>query len=100
MSYDMRQLSIEELRMLAEAERQMDRGEVPWVRVEGIQDRSLMNPEVMSMLGLVTGQTISWTLFGEILKLNLELLNRQIDYEKAQPLIQEVMSEDKSKKEN
>ena len=38
-------LIIEELRLLAEAERQMDAGEVPWVRVEGASGRASMRPE-------------------------------------------------------
>lgn len=82
-------LTLKDLQLLAECERQMDAGEVPWVRVEGASGRSMMRPEIMEALGLVTGQTISWFLFGEIARLNLEHLRAQIAYENGQKLLAE-----------
>lgn len=82
-------LIIEELRLLAEAERQMDAGEVPWVRVEGASGRASMRPEIMAALGLTTGQTISWFLFGEIARMNLEHCQAQLAYERGQKFLAE-----------
>lgn len=80
--------------MLVEVERQMDRGEVPWVRVEGTSQRSTVRPEVMESLGLEVGQQITWFLYGEILRLNLEHCQQQLAYERSQKLIAEVETED------
>lgn len=75
--------SIEDLRMLAAAEREMDAGKVPWVRVEGASARAVMAPEIMDLLGLVSGQTVSWTLWGEIIRLTLKVCQEQLDAEVA-----------------
>ncbi|MCZ6770780.1 MAG: hypothetical protein O7G83_02180 [Proteobacteria bacterium] len=50
-------LTSEEFKMLAKAERQMDAGEVPFVVWAG--HRMLVQRLVMEELGLETGQTIS-----------------------------------------
>lgn len=84
-------LTIEDLRLLAQAEQDMHSGKVPWVRVEGTTGRAIMRPETMEALGLSTGQTISWGLFGEIAKLHLQQLEQQIAYERGQQLIREVL---------
>lgn len=75
--------SIEDLRLLAAAERQMDAGEVPWVRVEGASTRVMVSPELMELLDLRTGQTVSWTFYVEILRLSLEQCQKKVAEEVA-----------------
>jgi len=53
----MEDLSIEEIRMLAEAERQMDAGELAYVVGPG--GRLVVQPEIMERFGLEAGQTVS-----------------------------------------
>ena len=65
-------LTTEQIRMLAQAERQMDAGEVPFVVAAG--ERLIVRPVVMEELGLETGQTVSNTLVLAILKANLAAL--------------------------
>ena len=65
-------LTNEQFRMLAQAERQMDAGEVPFVVAAG--ERLIVRPVVMEELGLETGQTVSNTLVLAILKANLAAL--------------------------
>jgi hypothetical protein len=86
-------LSLEHLRLLVQVERQMDSGEVPWVRVEGASTRAAMRPEVMEALGLQTGQTISWPIFGEILKLNLASAEEELAFQRGQTLANEVLAD-------
>jgi len=88
-STDTALIGIKELQMLAAIERQMDAGEVPWVRVDGSSHRATIRAEIMDALGLVTGQTISWFLFGEILKINLGMLQEDIAKEQARRLVAE-----------
>lgn len=72
------EFSLGDLRLLAAAERQMDANEVPWVRVEGVNGRCMVRPEVMQLLELRSGQTVSSTLLGEIIKLNLKVIEDQL----------------------
>lgn len=81
--------TVKELRMLVDLERKMDANEVPWVRVEGCRQRALMRQDIMNALGLITGQTISMTIYGEILRINLEQCEAEIAYERGQKLIEE-----------
>ncbi len=50
-------LTTEEIKMLAEVERQMDAGEVPFVVWAG--NRMVVQQIVMDELGLESGQTVS-----------------------------------------
>ncbi len=65
-------LTTEQIRMLAQAERQMDAGEISFVVCAG--GRLIVRPVVMEELGLETGQTVSNTLVLAILKANLAAL--------------------------
>ena len=64
-----RKLTTEEIKMLAEVERQMDAGEVPFVVWGG--QRMTVRQLVMDELGLETGQTVSHEIAGAILNANL-----------------------------
>ena len=64
-----RKLTTEEIKMLAEVERQMDAGEVPFVVWGG--RRMTVRQLVMDELGLETGQTVSHEIAGAILNANL-----------------------------
>ena len=69
-------LTNEQFRMLAKAERQMDAGEVPFVVAAG--ERLIVRPVVMEELGLETGQTVSNTLVLAILEANLAALRADV----------------------
>lgn len=86
------EIGIKELRMLAEIERQMDRGEIPWVRVEGFTQRASIMPETMTVLGLETGQTITWFMFGEICQLQLEMCREALAKERTEKLVAEELA--------
>lgn len=88
------EIGLKELRMLVEVERQMDSDEIPWVRVEGCSARSSMDPDVMTALGLTVGQTISWFLFGEILKINLARCEEKLAAQRSEALVSEVLGGD------
>lgn len=79
----MARFSLEDLRALAAVERQMDDGAVPWVRVDGVSGRASVSPRVMELLGLRSGQSVSWTLWGEILRLHLEHVQADLAAEVA-----------------
>lgn len=83
--------TVEELRVLNEVERRMDRGEIPWVRLDGASQS--VSPEIMKALGLEVGQRITWFMFGEILRLSMEHCQEQIAYERGQRLIAEELLE-------
>ena len=57
---EVRNFTVEEVRMLADVERRMDVGEQPYV--VNTSGRLAVSPEVMSELGLVSGQSASPTL--------------------------------------
>lgn len=61
-------LTTEQVQMLAEAERQMDAGDAPFVVWGG---RMMVDHSTMDELGLQSGQTVSNVIAGEILKRNL-----------------------------
>ena len=69
-------LTNEEIRMLAQAERQMDAGEITFVVCDG--RRMIVQPVVMEELGLETGQTVSSTLVLAILEANLAALQADV----------------------
>lgn len=62
-------LTTQQIKDLAEVERMMDAGEVPFVTLRG--RRLAMSETVMKSLGLVKGQTISADLFVHIIQLNI-----------------------------
>ncbi len=74
-------LSIEEIRMLADGERRMDSGEQPFVNAPG--GRLRVSPEVMEELGLVAGQTISVAIMQAIIEAQLASLQARIALDKA-----------------
>ncbi len=65
-------LTNEQFRMLAQAERQMDRGEIPFVVCNG--QRWIVQPVVMEELGLESGQTVSDSFVLAIMEANLASL--------------------------
>jgi hypothetical protein len=62
----MNTLTKEQIKMLAEGERMMDRGEVPFVRLGG--ERIMCDLACMAELCIEQGQTITGAVFTEILK--------------------------------
>ena len=71
-----RKLKIDEVRMLAEVERGMDSGEILFVVSEG--NRMAVEPEIMKILGLVSGQTVSRMMALSIMETRLERLQEEI----------------------
>ncbi len=69
-------LTNEEIRMLAQVERQMDAGEVLFVVCAG--GRLIVQPLVMEELGLETGQTVSDTLVLAIMEARLASLRADV----------------------
>lgn len=65
------ELSVEDLRSLIELERKMDRGEVPYIYVEGCGSRAAMDPAAMTALGLETGQVVPLAIWVQILELKI-----------------------------
>jgi len=74
-------LSVEEIRMLADQERRMDSGELPFVNSPG--GRMSVSPEVMAELGLAAGQTVSWPIMQAILEATLASLQAHMALDKA-----------------
>ena len=84
------------LRAMAEAERLMDQGKLPWVWAPGPNgnfERLAVSEEVMEELGLETGQNVNSMIRDGILMINLQILGRKLD-----KIAQEV--EDKQLDEN
>ena len=69
-------LTVEQIKMLAKAEVMMDRGEKPFVIFGG--NRMIMDDQVMEKLGLQSGQTINWDIFGAIQQENLQRVQLEI----------------------
>ncbi len=72
----MRDLSIEELKMLADCERGMDSGIIPYVVLNG--DRCAIDHEILSHFGLINHQTIDSVIFIAIQKFNIGRLKKEI----------------------
>lgn len=83
---------IEMLKLLVEAEGMMDRGEVPWVRVEGTTQRRIVDADLMAALGLVAGQTITIGIALGLARLELQLLEEKIAARDAAKLVAEELS--------
>jgi len=84
------------IRAMAEAERLMDKGEIPWVWApgpEGIPERLAVSEEVMEDLELEIGQSVNSMGREAILIINMEKLG-----EKLERLAQKV--EDKQLSDN
>ena len=69
-------LTNKQIRMLAEGERRMDAGEVPFVIIAG--NRLAVLPVVMDELGLESGQTVSNTIVLAILEANLASIEADV----------------------
>lgn len=75
-------LDKEFIRAMAEAERLMDEGKLPWVWApgpQGISERMAVSEEVMKDLNLVTGQNVNTMIRDAILISNLENLGKKLD---------------------
>ena len=69
------------IRAMAEAERLMDEGKLPWVWApgpQGISERMAVSEEVMEDLNLVTGQNVNTMIRDAILIANLENLGKRL----------------------
>lgn len=74
-------LDKEVIRAMAEAERLMDEGKLPWVWApgpQGISERMAVSEEVMEDLNLVTGQNVNTMIRDAILIANLENLGKRL----------------------
>lgn len=69
------------IRMLAESERLMDEGKVPWVMAPSIDgyDRLPVSKDIMEELGLQQGQRVNQIILDAIAKLSLEALGKYLD---------------------
>ena len=74
------ELSTEQIRLLAQAERMMDSGEKKFVFFGG--HRLMMDDEVMEKLGLQPRQTINWEIFGAIQQENIQRVQLKIQLER------------------
>ena len=74
--------TVEDIRMLAKAERDMDSGAAPFVMLEG--QRWLMTDEAMKEFELTTGQTVNHVIILKILEYNLSCCQAQSAINKAQ----------------
>ena len=71
----------ERIRMLAEAERLMDEGKIPWVWAigpYGTKERLCVNPQVMEEFQLEQGQSVNSFIMDAIAYRSLELLKEKI----------------------
>ena len=75
-------LSIDDIRMLAEQERNMDSGKVTFVKDKD-GNRWAVSPEVMAELGFESKQTISGTLITAMLEASLASIQARIALDKA-----------------
>lgn len=69
------------IRSMAEAERMMDEGKIPWVMgpgPEGFLERIAVPTDVMEELGLVQGQTVNTMIRDAIFLTNLEFLGKKL----------------------
>ncbi|MCE2029256.1 hypothetical protein [Sessilibacter corallicola] len=69
--------SVEHIKMLAEAERKMDNGEVDFVIWQG--QRVMVNEEVVNEFGLRPGQTINPAIFAAIIQFVLSKVQAEIE---------------------
>ncbi|HET8728316.1 MAG TPA: hypothetical protein VFO41_12450 [Alphaproteobacteria bacterium] len=72
----MTEFTDDQIRMLAECERMMDAGEVPFVRLGS--GRVMMDNETMARFGLTQGQTIGTETFFAIRRFGLDQVEQKI----------------------
>ena len=73
--------SVEQIKMLAECERQFDSGEMFYVTYDG--GRTAVDDDLAVELGLVRGQTVSHAIFEAILQGHLAMIQAAIALDKA-----------------
>lgn len=86
----------EYLRALAESERLMDEGLIPWVWAKNSHDqyeRLAVAPQIMEELGLTPRQTINSILFDAIADRSLQILGDKLENIK-QDLEDQLLTED------
>ena len=74
-------LDRERIRMLAEAERMMDKGEIPWVWAIGplgTKERLCVNSQIMEEFQLEQGQSVNSFIMDAIARRSLELIREKI----------------------
>lgn len=71
----------ETLKAIAESERLMDEGKIPWVwsKIHGQYERLAVAPQIMDELGLQQGQNINSILLDAIAELSVKLLSEKLD---------------------
>ena len=71
----------ERIRIMAEAERMMDSGEIPYVIAPSNKglERMAVASEIMDELGLTNGQTVNSCIIEAIFKLSLEKIVKRLD---------------------
>ena len=84
----MSKLTDEEIRLLAECERKMDSGEMPWVSWHG--ERIAQTPYVMEHLGLKLGQTICDAIFVRALELKIEECQEGIARQATEKMMEKI----------
>ena len=70
------------IRSLAEAERLMDEGKVPWVwapNEQGMYERLAVAPEIMEEFGLEQSQTVNFIILNAIAEMSLRILARKLE---------------------
>jgi len=86
----------EYLRAMAESERLMDDGLIPWVWAKNLHDeyeRLAVAPQIMEELGLTPGQTINSILLDAIADRSLEILGAKLD-DMRQRLEDQLLTDD------
>ena len=89
-------MNIQQIRMLAQAERLMDSGEVPWVwsvGPYGQMERLSVAPDIMETLGLEQGQSVNSMIVNAIAELSIQILRDRID-ETIQKIEDEHLTDD------
>lgn len=89
-------MNIQQIRMLVQAERLMDSGEVPWVwsvGPYGQMERLSVAPDIMETLGLEQGQSVNSMIVNAIAKLSIQILRDRID-ETIQKIEDEQLTDD------
>lgn len=75
-------MNIEQIRLLAKAERLMDAGEIPWVWAIGANqqyERLSVAPGIMEIFELEQGQTVNSFIVNAIAELSLQILKNKIE---------------------
>jgi hypothetical protein len=89
-------MNIQQIRMIAQAERLMDAGEIPWVwsvGPYGQKERLSVAPDVMETLGLEQGQSVNSIIVNAIAELSIQILKDRID-ETIQKIEDEQLTDD------